>query len=318
MKQLFALMLLALLMFSGCKGDQKKQSNQDRDSPTKGSIDIAADNAYKNLIDSEVMVFHSHYSDAKINVHLLPEVEAVNAFLNDSVRLLVLARDLDQKEMQKFAKLKYEPKKSTIAIDGIAVIAHPSNGITKIDVGKIYDLLAGRKSTWDQLYAKGTKTKVAAVMDNRGSGVFRYLQDSVLKGEPIGQGVFALQSNEEVIDYVNKNKDAIGFLGVNHISDMTDVQNQKFLEKVKLLEVSSTDISEGFLPYQAYLATRQYPLVRLVNIYINEPYNGLGSGFSAFVASDPGQRIVLKDGLVPATMPLRLIQVNPTQSPAGN
>jgi phosphate transport system substrate-binding protein len=40
-----------------------------------------------------------------------------------------------------------------------------------------------------------------------------------------------------------------------------------------------------------------------------EPYSGLGTGFVSFVAGDQGQRIILKSGLVPATMPVRLIQV---------
>lgn len=308
--------LLVIFFWGACKTDKNK--SEVRDTPTSGMINIAADNAYKNLIDSEILVFHSNYSEAKINVHYAPEVEAVNLFLSDSARLLILGRDLDQKEMQKFKQLKYEPKRTTIAIDGIAIIANTENPMEKIDLGSLHDLLTGKKANWNQISNKNANATIAAVMDNKGSGVFRFLQDSLLKGENIGSGVFALNTYEEVISYVQKNKNAIGFIGVNYISDMTDVQNQKFLTKVKILEVSKTDLEEGFLPYQAYLATRQYPLIRLVNIYINEPFNGLGSGFTSFAASDPGQRIVLKDGLVPATMPLRLIQVNPSSSPAGN
>jgi len=43
---------------------------------------------------------------------------------------------------------------------------------------------------------------------------------------------------------------------------------------------------------------------------VDEAYNGLGSGFATFVGSDKGQRIILKDGLVPANSPIRLIEVN--------
>ena len=38
-----------------------------------------------------------------------------------------------------------------------------------------------------------------------------------------------------------------------------------------------------------------------------QPNLGLGIGFSAFLTGDRGQRIVLKSGLVPATMPGREI-----------
>jgi phosphate transport system substrate-binding protein len=36
----------------------------------------------------------------------------------------------------------------------------------------------------------------------------------------------------------------------------------------------------------------------------------LGTGFSSFVASDKGQRIILKSGLLPAVMPVRFIEVS--------
>jgi phosphate transport system substrate-binding protein len=36
---------------------------------------------------------------------------------------------------------------------------------------------------------------------------------------------------------------------------------------------------------------------------------GLGSGFLTYVANDKGQRVVLKAGLVPATMPVRIVEI---------
>jgi phosphate transport system substrate-binding protein len=35
----------------------------------------------------------------------------------------------------------------------------------------------------------------------------------------------------------------------------------------------------------------------------------VAAGFLAFVASAPGQKILLNAGLVPATMPVRLVQI---------
>ena len=65
-----------------------------------------------------------------------------------------------------------------------------------------------------------------------------------------------------------------------------------------------------YQPYQAYLAGNEYPLLRDVVMISREARSGLATGFMAFVASDKGQRIVLKSGLVPATMPIRIVEVN--------
>jgi phosphate transport system substrate-binding protein len=62
-------------------------------------------------------------------------------------------------------------------------------------------------------------------------------------------------------------------------------------------------------PYKAYIAMKKYPLSRNVYIISREARTGLGSGFLAYVASDKGQRIVLKSGLVPATAPVRLVEI---------
>jgi phosphate transport system substrate-binding protein len=64
-----------------------------------------------------------------------------------------------------------------------------------------------------------------------------------------------------------------------------------------------------YKPFQGYIADGSYPLIRDVFVICRESTAGLGSGFASFVAGDVGQRIILKSGLVPATMPLRLVHV---------
>src|SRR5205823_11249636 len=97
-------------------------------------------------------------------------------------------------------------------------------------------------------------------------------------------------SNAEVIDYVSNNKNAIGIISVNWISDRDDPTANKFLNKVKVVALSPPDSSkyskEYFKPYQAYVALKQYPLIRDVFIINREGRNGLGTGFAAFVAGD--------------------------------
>ena len=159
------------------------------------------------------------------------------------------------------------------------------------------------------------KSNIQVVIDNPGSGTIGFLKDSVLSGGELGKAVFALKNNQEVLDYVATHENSIGFVGVNFISSFDKDANQQFLSSIKPLGIARKPNDEAFEPYQAYIATRQYPLIRFANLVINEPYNGLGSGFGSFVASDKGQRIILKDGLVPATQPVRLIEMKPTDDP---
>ena len=74
-------------------------------------------------------------------------------------------------------------------------------------------------------------------------------------------------------------------------------------------EIAFTEDDEYYKPYQAYIAQKIYPLWREVYVISKEAYTGLGTGLTAFIASERGQRIVLKFGLVPATMPVRLVEL---------
>jgi phosphate transport system substrate-binding protein len=67
--------------------------------------------------------------------------------------------------------------------------------------------------------------------------------------------------------------------------------------------------TNSYKPFQAYLFYGYYPLTRTVYIILNDPRGSLPSGFTSFLTSDRGQRIILKSGLVPATQPIRIVHI---------
>lgn len=107
---------------------------------------------------------------------------------------------------------------------------------------------------------------------------------------------------------MKNNPSALGIISVNWVSDKQDSISERFLESVRIMEVG-TDPKNFCKPYQGYIAERSYPFCRDVYMISRETFSGLGTGFVSFVAGDQGQRIILKSGLVPATMPVRLIEI---------
>ena len=123
---------------------------------------------------------------------------------------------------------------------------------------------------------------------------------------------FSVKTNDEVINFVEKHPEAVGIIGVNWISDPRDSISHSFLSKIKVVSITPEFNSEGtdfFSPHPAYIANKQYPFIRAVYTISRETFTGLGSGFTSFVAGDAGQRIILKMGLVPAYMPVRLVEI---------
>ncbi|NJN80801.1 MAG: hypothetical protein HC797_10230 [Anaerolineales bacterium] len=134
------------------------------------------------------------------------------------------------------------------------------------------------------------------------------MKDSILAGASLPANASALKTNSEVIDYVAKNKNALGIISANWISDTDDSGVQKFLKMIQLADIAESAGKEGYGPYQAYLQMGTYPYKRTVYVINAQARPGLGLGFASYLAGD-GQRIVLKDGLLPANAVTRLIEV---------
>jgi phosphate transport system substrate-binding protein len=129
-----------------------------------------------------------------------------------------------------------------------------------------------------------------------------------LRFDSLQKNWFALKGNSAVIDYVSKKPEALGLIDVSWISDRDDSTANKFLDAVRVVRISGD--SGSFQPYQAYIAQGRYPLKRDVVMISREAKTGLASGFMSFIAGEKGQRIILKAGLVPATMPVRIVEID--------
>jgi phosphate transport system substrate-binding protein len=189
------------------------------------------------------------------------------------------------------------------------LIVNPNNPDSLLLASQFSDILNGKLTTWKQINPKSQDNTINVVFDNNRSGNLRYFREKFsLKGN-FPNNCFAVSSNAEVIEYVKKNRNALGIISVNWISDTEDSTSQRFLESVRVVEIG-TNSANYCKPYQGYIAEGSYPFCRDVYMICRETFSGLGSGFTSFVAGDQGQRIILKSGLVPATMPIRLIQIN--------
>lgn len=309
----FSFIAVTLLFFS-CSNDHVKHDPY-TDTPTGGEILILADESYEPLVQVQIDTFQEIYKYAKINVRYLPEEELFKELMNnDTVRIAITARDLNESERKDFEFQKIIPRNLKIASDAVALIVNSENPDTLLTTDQLESILLGKYKVWKDLSPKGIKDSILIVFDRNGSANARYLKEKFLKEKSLSPNSYATNSNAAVVDYVSKTKGAIGVIGVNWISDSDDSTANVFLKKIRVIGVSQTDSNgvqmDYYKPFQAYIALKNYPLTRDVMIINREGRNGLGTGFASFVAGDKGQRMIRMMGLLPATMPVRIIQVN--------
>lgn len=299
--------IIVLTFFYSCSGTD---SNEPTDTTTSGEVNIVVDESFQKLFDTQIYTFESIYPNAKIHSKYLPENEALQRLIDDSCKVVVMCRDLTKEERKKFEAANLFPISTKIAEDAIVLLVHPENPDSTLTVENVKSILLGNDSLWSQINTKSNVGKINVVFDNAGSANARYMQDTLLQGKHFSKNAFAVKSNPEVIEYVSKNKNALGILSVNWISDMDDSTTQNFLKKVKVIAVAKDVSLEAFKPYQAYIKTKDYPFTRNVYMINRQTRAGLGMGFVSFVAGDKGQLMILKAGLIPAIAPVRLVEVN--------
>jgi len=302
----FVFVLSCFLLSCGGGGSGKT------DTPTSGRAFITVDESYKLILDAELDMFHYLYKDAKVTAEVKPEGDVINTLLNnDSCRAGIIARKLTEEEIAFFKAKKIYPIETKIAIDAVAVIIHNDNGTDSLSMEQLREILSGRVGLWSQIDSAAKPDSIRLIFDGNTSANARFLNETFLGGNAaFPKNCFAVSGNQEVIDYVSQNPKSVGIISVNWISDRDDSLSHTFLKKVKVVALSSDNNPYLFYqPFAAYVADGSYPLTRDVYMINREGRSGLGTGFIAFVAGEKGQRIILKAGMVPATMPIRLVNI---------
>lgn len=268
----------------------------DPDAPTdtlgSGSIAISVDETYRPIIEQQLKVFDSSFPDAKITAAYKAESQCFQDLLDGKARMILVTRTLLPAEEKVYEDRKIVPTSLPLARDAVAVIVHPDASDSIFSLPQLRGILTGENK------AKG----YTVVFDNQGSSTLRFLTDSVLRGQKLGPNVYAAKGNDSVVDYVARNPDAIGFIGLSYVADPRDTKTGAFLTRVRVAAIQNDSTGEFVKPYQAYIALRSYPLTRQLFYISRDNYPGLAMGFANFLGSPRGQLIFQQAQLFPLRM----------------
>ncbi|HEX8377427.1 MAG TPA: substrate-binding domain-containing protein [Pedobacter sp.] len=279
------------LMFFAC---DNKQANK---SATAEVTKILVDESFAPIIDDQFLVFENSYPQERIKLIYEPEVKLMNELLSGKVNLVIMSRKLLSSEQEGFEKKNIHVLNYPIATDAITLITHQSSKDSTITVDELKEIL------------KGSSAQRSLVFDNPNSSTVRYLKEMSQITELPKKGVYALKSTEDVIKYVYNNPGTIGVIGYNWMKQPT-VELEPLVKKLKNLGVKNGEGLKGadkfYKPSQDNLALGLYPLSR--NLYFVDCTGGTArNSFAAFITGERGQRLMLKAGLLPVSMPPREI-----------
>jgi phosphate transport system substrate-binding protein len=281
MKRYFYCLIMAVIL-GACTSKEKPEELH----VNRGKVTLTADESFREIVEAQVAAYQGHYPDTEFDVVFVPEQKAIGFLLSDSSDLAVVSRELTPDEQTYFSNRKIEYKPATMALDAVVFIINKENNISEISTNEIRDILEGRSSD-KQL-----------VFDNSSSSNLNVLISKLNISDLKKDNIFAAKGTLDVFEHIKKNKNSIGVVGLNWISDSDDKKSVGLKESVKILGLKQTT-GEILYPSLTTLLDHSYPFPKTIYLLTTQHRWGVAKGFVRFACSQIGQLVVEKMGLQP-------------------
>jgi phosphate transport system substrate-binding protein len=176
-----------------------------------------------------------------------------------------------------------------VALDGLAIIVHPSNRLKALTLEQIRTIFQGSVRNWSALGLPAGEIHLYARDDK--SGTFDTFKSLVLQGGALSTLASRFESTDELATRIVDDPNAIGFVGLAGVG------------KARALAVSDRE-TRALLPAPLSISTEDYVLSRRLLLYSTHSPREPVKRFIEFAQSAAGQALVNKIGFVGQGMSL--------------
>lgn len=252
----------------------------------------AAADARKIAIDGSTTVgpiakaFAEYYGklhpDVVITVSESGSGNGAKSLINAACDIASLSRPLKPSEKKAAQDAGILPIETIVAIDGLAIIVHPSNPVAGLKIEQVRKIYTGEIVNWKDV--GGPDLPIVTISRDTNSGTYESFETLVMNKEKLTSKSEYVGSNGAIRQRILNTPAAIGYVGL------------AFLEGVKPLAINGIAVNEETV------ADKTYPICRPLFFYTNGRPSS-GSALSAFVNlgnTPEGRRIIQNTGFVPA------------------
>ncbi len=189
------------------------------------------------------------------------------------------SRSMKDTELDKAVANGRNPKAHVVAMDGIAILVHPTNPVNGLTKQQVKDIFTGKISDWSQV--GGNAGKIVVISRDTSSGTYEAFSELAMDKQKPRADALLQASNQAVASTVARTPGAIGYAGLAFIS-----------ESAKSVTVNGVEATK------ANVLSKKYPYGRPLFMYTDGSPEGLTKEFIEFVKSQKGQAIADEEGYV--------------------
>lgn len=299
-KPAITLFLTAFIMLlSSCENGGKIKYFPTIEEQNTGTLEIYCDESLQSIVKQQAEIFEMEYPQAKIAPVFLPERELMEKLLNGSARTAILARKLSDAEKAQISKVdSIKCREHFIAKTALVLVV--KKGLSKkISLEKLKEIFANSS---ENIIVEGKKSDRLTAVSN------------ALNINTFGKNIYAVNSLDSVLLYVNSNENSLGLIDYAHISDEFSSEAEKVFSNISIVKIETNcqDTLQTVTANPSDIFTNCYPLITPVNYLVTDFRNKLSLGFVNFMVKSRAGRVFLHSGFIPAVMPQREIVIDTT------
>ena len=274
---------LFLLAVSGCGRSQDEHGS---------SLQIKGSDTMVNVGQAWAEAFMEKNPETSVAVTGGGSGTGIAAIMAGTCDIAQSSRNMTPEEMEKAKAGGHEVRETTVGMDGIAVIVHPSNPISELTIRQLADIFTGKVTNWNEFGGKDAPTLVLSRERNSGTHIF-FLEHVLRGGKAKGPEEFAssdlmMPSNQAIVQEVESAPSAIGYVGIGYVTP-----------KVKVLAIAKSDGDPAILPSIETVQDNSYPVARPLFFYTQSGAGEETQKFISFAVSPEGQDILKKLDFIP-------------------
>ena len=255
------------------------------------SIQCVGSDTLVNLALAWAEAWMAAHPEVRISVTGGGSGTGIAALAAGTVDIANASRAMSAGEIETARANGIEPVRHVVALDAIAVVAHPSNPVSRLTLEQVADAYTGRVARWTVV--GGEDRPIVLLSRESNSGTYVYFLERVLRlGRKDAQDLFSpetllMPSSEGISTEVRQNRNAIGYDGLGYVTP-----------DLKTIAIASTAGAPYVLPSAATVIDGTYPVSRPLFMYTAGEPAGSVKAFVDFVTGD-GQGLVTGLGFVP-------------------
>ncbi|MDH7507880.1 MAG: PstS family phosphate ABC transporter substrate-binding protein [Methanomassiliicoccales archaeon] len=229
--------------------------------------------------------FHEDHKSISVIVSGGGSGTGITALISKNIDVAQASRQIKQSEIDQAIAAGVTPVEFRVAIDGIAIIVHPSNPITNLTLDQLRGIFNGTYTNWKQI--GGHDRAIVAYGRQSTSGTYAFFQEHVLKNEDYRTDMQQLTGNSAIVTAVSNDVGGIGYVGIGYAEKASGI---------KLLELRNNESSQAYSPLNKNaVLSGEYILSRYLYLYTNGAPTGALKEYISWILTD-GQPIAEEIG----------------------